>query len=125
MFLKTDTGQNIHDIVIRFRHIPNDADVFFHGKGRHDVVKLKHKSHVGGAKLCQLFSTHGSDVLIPDPDAAAGWGVHSSQQIQQCALAGAGRTQHNDELTFIHGQIDVIQCVKHFLSVAISAGDLL
>ncbi len=73
-------------------------DVFEHGVLRQEMVLLKHKADGLIAKFCQRRFGQSEGIPVAECDCAGGRLIQRAEQVQERALAGAGRADDGKRL---------------------------
>ncbi len=82
--------------------VQRHLDVFDHRQRGQQIVRLKDEADPRGADLGQLVVAHLRDVVVAEHEAAGGGPIEAAEQVEQRALAGAGRAHDRDVVALGH-----------------------
>ncbi len=99
-------------------------DVALRREHRHQVVELKHETHVGCPPPRQRAAAELVDVLAAHADAAGAGHIQPADQVEQGGLAGAGRPHQRKEIAFGDIQVDVMQHLDLLLAALVGLGQI-
>jgi hypothetical protein len=86
-----------------------EGDIFQRVKFREEVVGLKDVADVREAELREFTIGQRGKALAAELDFAVVGAIQSAEQVQQRALARAGRAAQRDELAGFHGEVHAAQ----------------
>src|SRR5690606_27970545 len=93
-------------------------------QARKEVVELEDEPHVLPAVLRQRRFVRSAELLVAIEHLARRGDIESAKNIQERALAAAGRTKQHEELTLIQVERDVAQRVHLDLAHGIDLRDI-
>ena len=86
-----------------------EEDIFLGGERGDELVALEDEADFGAANPCHVVFCEVGDVCAIEKDAAGSWGVETSEQAEQGALAAAGGPHDGDELAMWDGEADSLE----------------
>jgi hypothetical protein len=86
-----------------------DKDIFQRGALREEVVRLKNETEAAVAKFGEGLFVEGGEIGVVDEDAAGGGPVEGADDVEEGALAGAGRSDDGGGLSLLDFEVDVAQ----------------
>ena len=111
--LQSVTQSDIPEDFGGIKWIPRELRCQFHIFQRSEVldqiVELENKADLVPAVFCELFSVVGGDFFSVEKDGAGGERIHSSENVQNSSLSGAGRADDHAEFTFFDDEIRTVQ----------------
>jgi hypothetical protein len=86
-----------------------DEDIFQHRALGEQVVVLEDKADLAIAKVRQVAFWEGERIDIAEGHPAAGWLIEGAKDVQQGALAAAGRAHDGKGLAGVEGEVDIAE----------------
>ena len=91
------------------RQVRHQAHIFKDRQCRQDVVKLENETDIGRAVVGEFIFRVTGDIRPVRNDGALRRGVHAADQVQKGGLAGAGRSQDDDQFAGFNIKIHTIE----------------
>ena len=104
--------------------IGDQRHVFPRRQTGNEIVKLKHEADVLAPVARQGRVVEFGELLAAIEDRAARGHIQTAQNIEQRALAAAGRTEQHDELARVQLQVDAPQRVHVDLAHVVDLGQV-
>ena len=92
------TGGGVEAALVEQRHF----DVLHHRVLLNQVVRLEDETDPRGPNPGELIVVHAGDVVAAEVIAAVAGAIEAAQQVEQRALAGAGRPHDGDVIPLRH-----------------------
>ena len=89
-------------------------DVLLRREGRQQVIELEDEADVGRPPVGQFGGGQALDPPPGDPDGAVGRTIQTGDQVEQGALAGAGRPHQGEKVALRDVQVDMVQDLDPF-----------
>src|SRR5207344_45598 len=74
--------------------VQRQCDVLHAGERRQEIEKLENEADLVAAKAGQIVVGEGRDGLAVDANLARGGAIESTNQVEECGLAGARRSDN-------------------------------
>src|SRR5215469_2983605 len=100
-------------------------DVAFGGEHRHEVVELEDEADVVGAPVRERSARELVDAAIADGDLPGGRLIEAADEIEECRLAGPGRSHQRDEVGARDIERESVQDLDLLLAALVDLGDVM